>query len=90
MIVSGGLFFAIYFFVFALGQASGPILGSVLFAWQINVPYLATATLLVAVALVVGRKAMETPRDTKLALSGADCLDHGESVKARIRAKKIS
>ena len=38
----------------SLGQASGPLLGSALFMWQMNAPYLLTGAVLVAVALVVG------------------------------------
>jgi len=37
----------------SLGQASGPLLGGVLFIWQINAPYLLTGALLVIVALVI-------------------------------------
>ncbi len=41
----------------SLGQASGPILGGALFAWQMNAPYLLTAALLVMVALAIAWKA---------------------------------
>ena len=37
----------------SLGQAAGPILGGVLFAWQVNAPYLLTAALLIVVALAI-------------------------------------
>jgi DHA1 family multidrug resistance protein-like MFS transporter len=40
----------------SLGQAGGPLLGSALFVWQMNAPYLLTGALLVAVALVIGWK----------------------------------
>jgi len=36
----------------SLGQAGGPLLGSVLFIWQMNAPYLLTGALLVTIALV--------------------------------------
>ena len=38
----------------SLGQASGPLLGSTLFIWQMSAPYLLTGALLVTVALVIG------------------------------------
>lgn len=38
----------------SLGQAIGPILGGVLFIWQMNAPYLLSGALLVALALVIG------------------------------------
>lgn len=41
----------------SLGQASGPLLGGVLFVWNMNAPYVLTGALLMAVALVVGWKA---------------------------------
>ena len=43
----------------SLGQASGPLLGSALFIWQMDAPYLLTGALLVTVALVIGWKAMD-------------------------------
>ena len=42
----------------SLGQASGPLLGSALFIWQKNAPYLLTGAVLVTVALVIGWTAM--------------------------------
>ncbi len=42
----------------SLGQASGPLLGGMLFIWQINAPYLLTGALLVVVALGIGWKAV--------------------------------
>jgi DHA1 family multidrug resistance protein-like MFS transporter len=51
----------------SLGQASGPLLGSALFIWQMNAPYLLTGALLVTVALVIGWKAMDKPREATLA-----------------------
>ncbi len=38
-----------------LGQAGGPIVGGVLFVWQIHAPYLLTALLLMAAAVYVTR-----------------------------------
>ena len=51
----------------SLGQAAGPLLGGALFAWQMNAPYLLSGALLVTVALVIGWKAMERQRETRLA-----------------------
>ena len=51
----------------SLGQASGPLLGSALFIWHTNAPYLLTGAFLVMVALVVGWKAMEGQREARLA-----------------------
>jgi DHA1 family multidrug resistance protein-like MFS transporter len=51
----------------SLGQAGGPLLGGVLFIWQINAPYLLSGALLIALALVIGWKAMERQRDARLA-----------------------
>jgi MFS transporter, DHA1 family, multidrug resistance protein len=48
----------------SLGQASGPLLGSALFTWPMNAPYLLTGALLGAVALTVGLKAMDRQRGT--------------------------
>lgn len=42
----------------SLGQASGPLLGGALFIWQMNAPYLLTGALLIAVALLIGWKAI--------------------------------
>ena len=42
----------------SLGQAAGPLLGGVLFVWQINAPYLLSGALLVALALLIGWKAV--------------------------------
>ena len=52
----------------SLGQASGPLLGGVLFIWQINAPYLLTGALLVVVALIVAWKARNKPRSQTLRL----------------------
>lgn len=51
----------------SLGQASGPLFGSVLFVWQMNAPYLLTGALLVTVALVIGWKAIDRQREARLA-----------------------
>ena len=42
----------------SLGQAGGPILGGVLFIWHADAPYLSSGTLLIAVASVIGWKAI--------------------------------
>ena len=46
----------------SLGQASGPLLGGVLFIWQINLPYLFSGAVLLALALVIGWKALDKQR----------------------------
>src|SRR6266511_471502 len=46
----------------SLGQAGGPLLGGALFVWQMNAPYLLSGAFLIAVALVVGWKAVEIKR----------------------------
>ena len=51
----------------SLGQAGGPLLGGVLFIWQINAPYLFSGAVLLALALVVGWKALNRQRDARLA-----------------------
>jgi MFS transporter, DHA1 family, multidrug resistance protein len=51
----------------SLGQAGGPLLGGVLFVWQVNAPYLLSGALLVAVALAIGWKAMDRQREAGLA-----------------------
>ena len=43
----------------SLGQAAGPLLGGVLFIWQINAPYLLSGALLIALALGIAWKAMD-------------------------------
>ncbi len=47
----------------SLGQASGPLVGGVLFIWQRNAPYLLTGALLIAVALVIGWQAVDRQRE---------------------------
>ncbi|MFZ1700932.1 MAG: MFS transporter [Pyrinomonadaceae bacterium] len=42
----------------SLGQAGGPLLGGVLFIWQINAPYLLSGALLITLALVIAWKVM--------------------------------
>lgn len=42
----------------SLGQAGGPLLGGVLFIWQINAPYLLSGTLLITLALLIAWKVM--------------------------------
>lgn len=51
----------------SLGQAGGPLLGGVLFIWQINAPYLFSGAVLLALALVIGWKALNRQRDARLA-----------------------
>ena len=46
----------------SLGQASGPLLGGVLFVWQMNAPYLLSGALLIAVALAIAWNAIDNPR----------------------------
>ena len=45
----------------SLGQASGPLLGGVLFIWQMNAPYLLTGALLVIVALAIALNRRRQP-----------------------------
>ncbi|MFQ5707866.1 MAG: MFS transporter [bacterium] len=40
----------------SLGQAGGPLVGGLLLAWYIHVPYLLTALPLIATAILIGRK----------------------------------
>ena len=40
----------------SLGQAAGPLVGSILFTWDIHVPYLLTAAPLIIAAIIMGRK----------------------------------
>lgn len=42
----------------SLGQAGGPLLGGVLFVWQISAPYFFSGAVLLALALAIGWKAM--------------------------------
>ena len=51
----------------SLGQASGPLLGGVLFIWQINAPYLLSGAVLLALAFVIGWKALGRRREARLA-----------------------
>ena len=51
----------------SLGQAGGPLLGGALFIWQVNAPYWLSGALLVALALVIGWKALDRQRETRLA-----------------------
>ena len=50
-----------------LGQAGGPLLGGVLFVWQVNAPYLLSGALLVLLALIIGWKAMDRQGEASLA-----------------------
>lgn len=50
----------------SLGQSIGPLLGGVLFIWQINAPYVLSGAILLSLALVLGWKAIGTRRDTVL------------------------
>ena len=51
----------------SLGQASGPLVGSALFVWQMNAPYMLSGVVLVAIALVIGWKALAARRTATLA-----------------------
>ena len=51
----------------SLGQASGPLLGGVLFIWQINAPYLLSGAVLLTLAFVIGWKALLRQREARLA-----------------------
>jgi len=51
----------------SLGQASGPLVGGALFVWQMNAPYLLSGGVLVAIALVIGWKALVGRRTATLA-----------------------
>lgn len=51
----------------SLGQAIGPLLGGMLFIWQINAPYLFSGTVLLSLALIIGWKALERPRQAGFA-----------------------
>jgi len=46
----------------SLGQASGPLVGGALFVWQMNVPYLLSGAVLIALALAIGWKALAVRR----------------------------
>jgi DHA1 family multidrug resistance protein-like MFS transporter len=43
----------------SLGQAGGPLLGGVLFIWQINAPYVLSGALLIVVASVIAWRAIK-------------------------------
>jgi len=51
----------------SLGQASGPVVGGALFIWQMNAPYVLSGGVLVAIALVIGWKALRGRRAATLA-----------------------
>ena len=51
----------------SIGQAGGPLLGGVLFLWQINAPYLFSGAVLLTLALIIGWKAMGGRREARLA-----------------------
>ena len=51
----------------SLGQASGPLVGGALFVWQMNAPYMLSGVVLVAIALVIGWKALAGRRPATLA-----------------------
>ncbi len=50
----------------SLGQAGGPLLGGLLFIWQINAPYVFSGAVLLSLALVIGWTAIGARRDTVL------------------------
>ena len=47
----------------SFGQAGGPLLGGVLFIWQINAPYLISGAVLIALALFITFKVIGMRRD---------------------------
>lgn len=51
----------------SLGQVGGPLLGGVLFIWKTSAPYLFSGTVLLALALIVGWKAMRSQPDARFA-----------------------
>lgn len=51
----------------SLGQASDPLVGAALFVWQMNAPYLLSGGVLLAIALVIGWKALARRRAATLA-----------------------
>ena len=51
----------------SLGQASGPLLGGVLFIWQVNAPYLFSGAVLLTFACVIGWKALLRQREARRA-----------------------
>ena len=51
----------------SLGQSVGPLLGGLLFIWQINAPYLISGAVLLVLALIIGWKVMNRRRETGLA-----------------------
>ncbi len=42
----------------SLGQAAGPVVGSLIFTWDIHMPYLLTAVPLILTAIIMGRKSL--------------------------------
>ena len=51
----------------SLGQASDPLVGGALFVWQMNAPYVLSGGVLVAIALIIGWKALCGRRAATLA-----------------------
>ena len=51
----------------SLGQAGGPLLGGGLFLWQTNAPYLSSGAVLLALASIIGWKAMGRQSEAKRA-----------------------
>lgn len=51
----------------SLGQASGPLLGGMLFIWHVDAPYLLSGALLIALALMVGWKVLDRRRESRFA-----------------------
>jgi len=64
----------------SLGQAGGPLLGGVLFIWQINAPYLFSGAVLLALALVIAWKAVRGQRAARPGEPGGPA--NRESAKA--------
>ena len=50
----------------SLGQSVGPLLGGLLFIWQINAPYLISGAVLLVLALIIGWKVMNRRDETGL------------------------
>jgi len=46
----------------SLGQAAGPVVGSILFTWDIHMPYLLTAVTLIITAVIMGGRALSAGR----------------------------
>jgi DHA1 family multidrug resistance protein-like MFS transporter len=63
----------------SLGQAGGPLLGGVLFIWQIRAPYLLAGAVLLALAVAIGWNALARPNGAALGRSMVDTRGSRES-----------